>query len=181
MFILSVIFIPNLGWPNNKKQKISKEILEKINLINMTSKSKQEVLEKILDFQMSRFYSRMRQSIRRANLLFISSFDKLWNKKGLLHCHQQCFILRELLIKSKRFSKEDIKYRLSPCYHTIHQYMLINMSDNPFKQRWIIVDPFAISLGFKIGEKLPFFTFQVMKKRGIDSTNKKESEKYGEN
>ena len=172
MFVLSQIFIPNLGYRRKIKGKIPIFVRQEMIKIGENSKTKREVLEKVLEFQHKYFYSEMRQVYRQFFLLFEGNFQKLWNKKGFLHCHQQNFVLRVLLLQTKRFKEEDIRLKVTFCYFNIHQYMKLKVDDETIK-----VDPFAISLGYHIGEVLPNFAYKSMKQRKISPFKTKDKSK----
>ena len=165
-FLLSRLFIPNLGFKGKIKEKLPLEAKEKLMRITKETKDKNEVLKKVISYQLSRFYSEMRQVYPRFKFLFESSFNKLWEKKGFLHCHQQNFVLRRLLLGTGIFTEKDIKLKHTFCYLNIHQYLKINIGNK--KKEWIDVDPFAMSLGYDLGEVLPNFAYPSMKARGIN-------------
>jgi hypothetical protein len=165
-FLLSRLFIPNLGFKRKIKEKLPHEAKEKLMRITKESKDKNEALKKVISYQLSIFYSEMRQVYPRFKFLFESSFNKLWEKKGFLHCHQQNFVLRRLLLGTGMFTEKDIKLKHTFCYLNMHQYLKINIGKN--RKEWLNVDPFAMSLGYDLGEILPNFAYPSMKKRGIN-------------
>lgn len=167
MFILSQIFIPHLGIKQKPIEKLPEEIQREINKITKKSKTRKELLKKIVNFQMSKKKSSMMMILDSFLTLFESEFDAIWNMP-YIHCHHQTYILRELLLKTGKFKDEDLKLKLTTCYLEIHQYLKVNISETPEKKEYIYVDPFAISLGYKIGEILPFFAYRDMKKRNIN-------------
>ena len=166
MYFLSQIFIPHLGWKRKPKRKISTEIQKKLDNLSKKNKTKKELLKAVISYQMTNNKSSMRMLFLGFTDHFIADFDKLW-KTPFLHCHQQTHVLRELLLKTKRFKESDIKLRLTSCYIEIHQYLDINVSETN-KKEIIKADPFAISLGYEIGEVLPFLAFRDMNKRKLN-------------
>ncbi len=166
MFFLSQLIIPNLGFRKKIKEELPKDAKKKLLEIKNSSKNKKEALKKVIDYQLTNFYSEMRQVFPRFKFLFESNFNKLWSKKGFLHCHQQNFVLRRLLIGTGMFTEKDIHLKHTFCYLNIHQYLKINIGRN--KKEWMNADPFAISLGYNLGEILPNFAYPSMKKRGIN-------------
>ncbi len=166
IFLLSRLFIPNIGFKRKIKEKLPRDAKKKLIEIKKSSKNKKEALKKVIDYQLSIFYSEMRQAFPRFKFLFESSFNKLWKKKGFLHCHQQNFVLRRLLLGTKMFEEKDIKLKHTFCYLNIHQYLKINIGKK--KKEWINVDAFAMSLGYNLGEVLPNFAYPSMKARGIN-------------
>ena len=164
VFGLSQVFIPNLRWKTKKKARLPKEVTSSLKKITSETKNKKEVLERVLDYQLGFFHSKMKRVFHRFLLLFESSFSTLWRKKGFLHCHQQGFITRTLLLNTGLFTDDDIKIRISACYINIHQYLLVNIGED--KPEWIIVDGFAMSLGYPLGEKLHFFHYIYYENKG---------------
>ena len=171
MFVFSLLFIPHLGWKRKLDESLPKDVSEKMIKIGKSSKTKMEVLERVVDFMLQRVHSKFKQVIPQFGLLFEKSFNKLWEKGGFVHCHQHNLILRYLLLGTKRFSDEDIKLRITHCHANIHQYSKINVSENKKEKEWISVDTYAVSQGFKIGETLPKFVYREMKKRGLKPRN----------
>ncbi len=166
MFFLSQIFVPHLGWKRKPKHELPKEIQETLNKLVENNKTKKELLNAVIKYQTNNNKSSMMMLFLGFKDHFISDFDELW-KTPFLHCHQQAYILRELLLKTKKFKETDIKIKITACYVQIHQYLEINVSETN-KKEYVAVDPFAISLGYTIGETLPLLAFRDMKKRGID-------------
>lgn len=167
MFILSFIFIKNLGW-KEPLQKTPLHVTKDMINIGKKYKNKKEVIKAVIKYHNKKFYSALMQVFFRFLFLFNNSIEDYWKEKRMfLHCHQHNYVFRHLIIATKRFEEHDIKLRHSLCYGNMHQYLKINISDSKDKKEWIIVDVFAISLGFKLGEKLPFFAQQVIKKRGL--------------
>lgn len=171
MFVFSQLFVPNLGWKWKLDESLPEDVSKKMISIGKSSKTRKDVLEKVIDFMLHRVHSKFSQIAPQFSLLFEKSFNKLWAKGGFVHCHQHNLILRYLLLGTKRFTEKDITLNITHCYATIHQYSKINISDNPKSKEWISVDPFAISQGFNIGEPLPRFAHHEMKKRGMKPRN----------
>ena len=166
MFVVSQLVIPNLGFKAKISDELPLEVKREVAKIARNSRTRRMLLEKILEFQLSNFYSEMHQVWNQFSLLFEDSFQKLWDKKGFLHCHQQAYVLRRLLLETKRFSEDDLAYRITFCYGNIHEYLLVNIGDSENKE-WIKVDAYAMSLGFRLGEVLPHLAYPVIARRGL--------------
>lgn len=80
--------------------------------------------------------------------IFESDPNKLWNRKKFLHCTQQNFLLRTLLVKSGWFTEDDIELGFSLVwYFSPHQYLKIkNNSTN-----YTAVDPWTHHFGVPMG------------------------------
>lgn len=165
VFGLSLIFVPNLGFKRKIVEVLPDSVIADISKIVDSSNNKKDVLSSLVDYQLSFFYSRMGFVIPKFWLLFESSFNKLWSKKGFLHCHQQNFVMRTLLLNTGLFSEEDIKLVLGSCYFNIHQYLLVNVGS--VNKEWVFVDCFAISMGYPLGDHLNVFHFSYSKRNNF--------------
>lgn len=167
MFVLSQIFIPNLGWKREIDEELPSEAKKDLKRIGDSYKKKEDVLKAVVDYMLVEkgFYGAYRQVFNQFSFLFESSITKLWNKGGFLHCHQHNFMLRYLLLGTKRFIDDDIDFIITNCVLNIHQYVRVNVSDSDDKKKWISIDTFSISLGYKYGTTLPRFNIFRKKKR----------------
>lgn len=182
MFVLTIILIPNLYWKAKSKNDLPKKVKLEMKKIGKKFKTKKEVLEEVAELHVNRFYGFIAGTFWHLPLLWVTDHKDLWEKKGYLHCHQHNVLIEKLLIETERFNKKDFKYKLASVYGEIHQYLKVNISEDPKKQKWIYLDPFAISLGFEVGEKLPFLSIREIKKRklqpkGLLAKIKKENRK----
>jgi hypothetical protein len=79
--------------------------------------------------------------------LFSSGIEDLWNRSGFLHCTNQNYLLALLLVKSRKFTENDIEpkwtllWGLSP-----HQYLKVKVGDN-YKN----IDAWAARYGIGFG------------------------------
>lgn len=168
MYLLSLLTIPNLLFSRKPSQRLPREVLKHMKKLGEQKITKRQLLEKVIDFQLSRFSGGFGQTIFFVNTLEEISLEKLWKKGGYLHCFQHTWMLKRLLFATKRFSRNDFKPRFSSVYFEIHKYLLINISETE-KKNWLLTDPFAMSSGFDLGEKLPFFMLEAVQKRGLKS------------
>jgi len=81
--------------------------------------------------------------------LFVSDLGRLWGEKRL-HCTNLNFLLRTLLVKSRRFEEKDIKHRIrfrlwKPF---IHQYLKVKVAN----KKYIKVDPWAQEYNVPFGK-----------------------------
>jgi len=81
--------------------------------------------------------------------LFISDINKIWTKKGFLHCNTLNYLMRILLIKSELFDEKDIKLKWTLVWYiSPHQYLNIKTSKNEF----INIDLWGRSYGISFGD-----------------------------
>ncbi len=150
MWLLPKVFFENLGWKSKIKGRLPKKVNEDMHRFGKEGKTKEDVLDKVINYELKRFYSKYYQYANEFVLFFRNNVRHLWEKKGFLHCHQQNLILRYLLLETGRFTEQDIKIRETVCYIGLHQYLQIRVEE----KKWINVDPFAMRLNHKKGELL---------------------------
>ena len=86
----------------------------------------------------------------------------LWKQTGFMHCTQQNFLLRVLLVKSGWFSEKDISLGYSLIwYFSPHQYLIIKMNDG-----YLAVDPWNYRFGANVGKFAFGFGMRNLDKRG---------------
>ncbi len=74
--------------------------------------------------------------------------NTLWHRKGFLHCTQQNYLFRVLLVESGKLAEEQIEYAYSLVgYISPHQYLKIQIGD-----KQIAVDPWNYNLGASLGK-----------------------------
>lgn len=79
--------------------------------------------------------------------LFEDDVPQLWMRSGFLHCTNANRLLRELLLRSGRFTPEDIANRWTlHWYISPHQYLTVQTEDGP-----IDVDVWAHTFGIPFG------------------------------
>lgn len=117
-------------------------------------KSKEKCLRSAYDFIRGKFTARKLSTFTKFNRLFVKDIFKLWKyskKDKFLHCTQQNFLLRVLLIKSGKFKEKDI--HLKNFIHTkffVHQFLRVKVD-----KKWIIVDVWFSYLGVPFGKTVP--------------------------
>ena len=80
------------------------------------------------------------------------AFGDVYTKTpGFLACNGQNFLLRTVLVKSGRFSEDDIRIRTVPLNLFIHQYLQVKVEN-----KWIYVDPWSHFRGIPLGKKSAF-------------------------
>ena len=92
--------------------------------------------------------------------LFICNVNKLWKKKGFMHCTNINYLLRILLVKSGFFNEKDIKSKWTLIgYFSPHQYLKIRLNKNKFVNIDVWAKPYGIKLGDSAhGFNIPIFS-----------------------
>ncbi|MEK6907330.1 MAG: hypothetical protein AABW45_02285 [Nanoarchaeota archaeon] len=165
IFFLSRIFVPNLGFRRSRlPRELPKEFENAIIKIKKQSKDKEDFAKKIYYYLTKKFHGEPGRVWNDFPFLFVKNVNKLWSRT-LLHCHQLNYLYRIALVKSKLFYEKDIKIIHGFFMFNIHQYLEINIGR--LKEKWVKVDLFAKTLGFKFGQTLPKFfnVFKYWKKR----------------
>lgn len=152
--------IPFLYKKGEIPKKLPKELEVEVNKLSKC-KSKIDCLKKAFNFVKKNFKAKRRQVIPKFFLLLTADINKLWKRRHkFLHCTQQNYLLRILLINSKKFKEKDIGV-VNMIHHVwdVHQYLIVNVG-----KKWIKVDiwfsHFNIPLGSTIKprkEYKPFF------------------------
>ncbi len=84
---------------------------------------------------------------------FWRAFIEPWRiESGFMPCTGQNHLLRLMLVKSGRFTDDDIRLCAVPFNLFIHQYVQVKVNG-----AWIDVDPWAAFLGVPLGEKAAYF------------------------
>lgn len=79
-------------------------------------------------------------------LAFETDANRLWQRQGFMHCTQQNYLLRVLLVQSGWFTEDDIRLAYSLVWYVSpHQYLLVRL-----KRGWLALDPWndSYSPGF---------------------------------
>lgn len=73
--------------------------------------------------------------------------NKLWERRGFMHCTHQNFLLRTLLVKSGWFSEDEIGVGYTRVWHVSpHQYLKIRING-----KTIAADPWNSRFGVPLG------------------------------
>lgn len=112
------------------------------------SSSKKEALEKAYQQITNRYRGYRFLTYTLFWRIFEADPNKLWNRKKFLHCTQQNFLLRTLLIKSGWFTEDDLNLGYSlVCYFSPHQFLKVKINDITY----IAVDTWAYHFGAPMG------------------------------
>ncbi len=146
IYLFSRLVIPFLGFKKTKiPLEISSEFEEVINKINKKSKTDYDFLKNSYDFVVSKYSGQRLETIIKFKYIFKNPFEF---KSRFMPCTLQNHLLRTILIKSGRFSDDNIKLVIVPFNLIIHQYLKVRIDD-----RWINVDPWSNHLGVPFGKR----------------------------
>lgn len=110
---------------------------------------KEECLRRAYEIMIKRYRGFRFRTYIQIHKAFHSDLERLWNKKGFMHCHVMNFLLRVLLIKSGWFSEDDIELKYSLVWYiSPHQYLRVRVGENKF----INVDVWNAFYGKKFGD-----------------------------
>jgi len=138
-FIISPTVIPN---------KIPGGMEKAISDLKRKYRDKKQFLKKAFDFVNKRYQSYPLGFFRYPLRMFMTDLNTLWKTTGFQSCVNQNYILKAMLIKSKRFKKSDIKtIPTTGLVFWPHQYLRVKTSN-----KWIDVDLWGADVGFKWGE-----------------------------
>jgi len=145
VFIGVRLFVPYFGFTKSPlPSRIPDDFDQTIHKINQQSKTNHEYLQNAYNFITSKYYGNRLNTI----LYFWRVFDSPFKRtSGYLHCELQNYLLRTMLVKSGRFTDNDIRTKVVPFNFIIHQYLDINVDG-----KWIHIDPWAKSIGIPFGK-----------------------------
>ena len=97
------------------------------------SKNKEDCLKRVYDILSKKYVGDRLKTYTRLFDLIVSDINKLWSKKGFMHCTNINYLMRILLVNSGLFKDEDIKSKWTLIwYFSPHQYLKVRLSQNKF-------------------------------------------------
>jgi len=136
--------------PKKIPKNIPRTMQTAIDKINKKTSSDLDFVKRSYELVNKRYTSEGRGVFKHPLRLFGRDLKKIWKTKGFQPCDAQNYILRVMLIKSKRFSEKEIKTRYSTYYLTWpHQYLKIKI-----KNRWYEVDLWGADHKIPFGKHL---------------------------
>ena len=74
--------------------------------------------------------------------------NRLWKRRGFMHCTQQNLLMKTLLVESGWFGKDEVSYGYSLVWHVSpHQYLKVKLNGE-----WLAVDTWNKRYGARLGE-----------------------------
>lgn len=143
------VFVPHLGFRKSPlPAELPVEFAVTIKRMNAEAADDFDFLKRSYEFVTSRY----RGSRVRTLLNFWVAFeDPINHAPGFLPCTGQNHILRTMLIKSGRFSEEDIQLHVVPFNIFLHQYLRVRVGG-----KWVDADPWSAFRGLSLGQKSAF-------------------------
>lgn len=149
VWVILRLTVPYLGFSRAPiPETLPRELTETIADINRNSKTDLEFLQKAYGYVTRTYTGGRLETI----YIFWRAFGDIYTKSpGFLPCTGQTHLVRTFLIKSGRFSENDIEIKTVPLNLFIHQYLRVRVGNE-----WIYVDPWANFLGVPFGKKKAF-------------------------
>lgn len=124
----------------------NRELLEAINVIT-NQPTLEEAMQAALDILSAKFTARRLQTYIQFYKWFEKDPNRLWRRHGFLHCTQQNYLFRVLMVESGKLRDDQIELGYSLiAYVSPHQYLIVKTDD-----KTIAVDPWNYSQGASIG------------------------------
>ena len=140
--------IPNLfskkPLPKKLPADLETDILELKKL-----KTKELCLKRAYNVITKKYVGKRVQTYTRLHQLFIYDPKIIWKKKGFLHCTNQNYLIRILLVRSGKFSEKDIELKLTHIWGSPHQYLRINLGNKTMD-----IDCWAKTFGVPYGQHM---------------------------
>lgn len=150
VFILPRFLVPNYGLVKSKlPSTLPSEWQDIVDELNKTSNTQEAYLKNAYRYITKRYTGGRYQTF----IYLLYAFDNPFrHKKGFLHCHMQNYLLRTLLVKSGKFTDDDIEVHTVFLNFFTHQYLRVRVGD-----AWIDVDPHSHFVGIPFGKKAFLF------------------------
>lgn len=149
VWVLLRLFVPHLGFVKKTiPEQIPRSLEVVINTYTTTAKTNLEFLELAYQYVTQRHTGSRVKTVTQWYKAFVDIYTQ---NPGFLPCTGQNYLLRTMLIKSGRFTEDDIKVKVVPLNFFIHQYLLVSVDGTN-----IVVDPWSHFLGKKLGEASVF-------------------------
>lgn len=143
------LFVPNLGFRKSPlPAELPPELAETIRALDASATDDSDFLQKSYGYVTSRYRG---SRVRTLMNFWVAFEDPIGHAPGFLPCTGQNHILRTMLVKSGRFTEEDIEVRVVPLNIFIHQYLRVRIGG-----KWIILDPWSAFRGVPLGKKSAF-------------------------
>lgn len=118
------------------------------------SKNKKECVKAAYNYLSKKYRGHRVYTYLRIYELFTLDLNKMWHKKGFLHCNNINYLMRILLIKSGFFSDKDIELKWTLVwFFSPHQYLKVRLNN----KEYINIDLWAKAYGIRLGDYLRGF------------------------
>ncbi len=150
VFIGIRLVIPYYGFTNTKATKeIPEEFHNIIEELNKSSKTNKDLLKNCYEYLTSRYYGSRFEIFPKWKYAFEDIFI---HKQGFVPCNVFNQLLKTMLVRSGRFSNDEVKTQVVFLNFFIHQYLKVKIDDN-----WIAVDSTYKKYGISFGKRAIWF------------------------
>jgi len=148
-WILLRLIVPHLGFKKESlPNKLPLDFEAMLHKLSIESASNRDFLAKAYYYVTSHYRG---SRIRTLANFWVAFQDPINHPPGFLPCTSQNYLLRLMLVKSKRFQESDIEVKVVPLNLFIHQYLRVHVDGE-----WIDVDPWSAFRGVPLGKKSAF-------------------------
>lgn len=150
VFVGVRLVVPYYGFGQSRvPQEIPDGFQKEIEHLNTISKSDKSFLQNAYNFLNQQFYGSRFEIFSKWQF----AFDDIYaHKKGFLPCTVYNQLLKIMLVKSGRFTEDDIKTEVVFLNFFIHQYLKVYVDNT-----WIFVDPTYAKMGVPFGKRAFLF------------------------
>lgn len=146
MFVASRFVIPYLGFSTQPLPKrIPQAMAVAIKRLSKRYTSREAYFKGVFNYLISHHHSEYGGIIKDFPLLF-QPVETIWKKK-MIHCTSFVLLLRIFLVRSGKFSDDDIRIRHTFVNFSIHQYVQLLL-----RGKWVDVDVWGHFVGVPIGK-----------------------------
>ncbi len=128
-------------------QITNRNLLHHINQIKSLPTA-QDAINYALEVLATKYESKSFESVIYLHKLFDRDPNKLWTRSGFMHCTQQNYLLRILLVKGNKIADQNIQLGYSYVWHVSpHQFLIVH-----YKGQDIALDPWNYGRGANVGK-----------------------------
>jgi hypothetical protein len=150
VFVVLRFLVPFLGFKKAPLPKtLPADFEQAIDELNKKSKTNEEFLHNAYDFITKKYHGARMRTLTDWEYSFKHPFS---HKPGYIPCTIHNYLLRILLVKSNRFSDDDIKTQVVFFNFFIHQYLKVKINNT-----WVAVDPNSRYQGVAFGKHAVLF------------------------
>lgn len=143
------LVVPHLGFRKSPlPEQLPSDIELALERMNAEAVDDHDFLKRAYAFVTGHFRGGRLQTVTN---FWVAFYDPLTAPPGFMPCTGQNYLLRTLLIKSGRFTEDDIEVHTIPLNLFIHQYLRIHIGTHH-----IDADPWSSFLGVPLGKKSAF-------------------------
>lgn len=123
------------------------DFLDAIEQVRKT-RSVEEAMQKAVDILKAKYKAKRFETYLKYPRILEKDPNKLWKRSGFMHCPQQNYLFRILMVKSGKLRDSEIELGYSLVWHVSpHQFLKVHTP-----KRTLAVDPWNYELGAMIGK-----------------------------